>query len=353
LPFPPFGNGNFFTVDILSTNEELADGLKSKAFRAKIESSKSNKLAIVPFLAAVNIDLKRRIPIGLLDLFNVWLELGNKYWLNPMDKESGLGVLEEILFKFQGDAQVLSPFITLLIRLAQDGISPRSFIEYVILPRMYQDYNWRKWQENHMEALRIIAGLINSIKNRTPFNQEHLGSGKTRLARDVVLVRYIGRPLAQFQLPHLRDSAMLENYIGAWQKISLQDPLSLYFMRNNALHFIYVMSGKIDLVQFYKWHTKKLLAKAKNDMGSYLEFIEECNGCDPEYPQIDRIFRDEEQARENLEIADIIADFGLEHHFAGGVDNVSYNQLLGAYTQVPTFYVHRELRNESQEIQRF
>jgi len=362
-----------------------------------------------------------------------------------MDKESGLGVLEEILFKFQGDAQVLSPFIALLVEVAREGISPRSFTEYVILPRMYQDFNWRKWQENHLEALRIIAGLINSIKNRAPFNQEHLGSGKTRLARDVVLVRYIGRPLAQFQLPQLRDSTMLDNYIGAWQKISLKDPLSLYFMRNNALHFIYVMSGKIDLVQLiaiieqlpdieraftvafpdgitklgnvksmnlydydietalharrqrgfhsldftaeikayfdivkallekptgvylcayyagllkrykdphiagiishlvrvindrggmhiYKWHTKRLLAKAKKEMQPYLDFIEGNHGCDPEYPQIDRIFRDEEQARNNMEMEDILADLGLEQHFAG-VDNVSYKQLLGAYVQ--------------------
>jgi hypothetical protein len=64
-----------------------------------------------------------------------------------------------------------------------------------------------------------------------------------------VLVRYIGRPLAQFQLAQLRNNTQLESYREAWQKISLQEPLSLYFMRNNALHFIYSMSGKIDLVQ--------------------------------------------------------------------------------------------------------
>jgi hypothetical protein len=236
-------------LDTDSLNEALPDNLKSKAFRSKITSSKSNKSAVIPFLAAVKIDLKRRKPIGLLDLFNTWLELGNKYWLNPMDKERGLGVLEEVLFKYQGDVQVLSPFITLLIMIVKNGISPRSFIEYVILPRMYQDYDWRKWQEKHLEAFQIVADLIDSIKERPPFNQEHLGSGKTRLAKDVVLVKYIGRPIAQFRLQELHDSAMLENYISAWQKISLQDPLCLYFMRNNALHFFYSMSGRIDMVQ--------------------------------------------------------------------------------------------------------
>jgi len=314
-----------------------------------------------------------------------------------------------------------------------------------MLPRMYQDYNWRKWHESHLDALRIIAELIIAIKEEPPFNQEHLGSGKTRLARDVVLVRYIGRPLAQFQLPQLRDSVALDNYIDAWQKISLQDPLCLYFMRNNALHFIYAMSGKIDLIQLiaiieqlpaiersfvaafpdgitrlekiqsmnlydydienalqarrqqgfhsldftieikayfdivrallekptgvylcahyagllkrykdpdiaenisrlvriindrggmhiYKWHTKKLLTMDKNTMQPYLDRIEVNNGCDPEYPQIQLLFRDEEQARENMEVADAIAQFNLERHFgATGTNNASYKQLINAY----------------------
>jgi hypothetical protein len=435
------------TADTDFLNDEMPEKLKSKAFRSKIEKSKSSKSAVRPFLAAVNIDLKRHKPIGLLNLLNVWLEKGNKYWLNPLDKEKGLGKLEDALFKYQGDEQVLSPFISLLTNLAENGISPRSFIEYVILPRMYQDYNWRKWHENHLEAFQIIADLINTIKERPPFNQEHLGSGKTRLARDVVLVRYIGRPLSRFQLTQLRDSFMLDNYIEAWQKISLQDPLCLFFMRNNALHFFYYMSGKIDLIQLiaiieqlpaieraflsafpagvkklsiiqamnlydydienalysrrqrgyhnldfttevkayfdivksllqkptgvylcahyagllkrykdpdiadiisrlvrvindrggmhiYKWHTQKLLEKPKKDMQSYLDYIERNRGCDPEYPQIEVIFRDEEQARNNMEITELLDNLGLEHHFTGkDKGSISYKQIINAYVQ--------------------
>jgi hypothetical protein len=362
-----------------------------------------------------------------------------------MDKEKGLGVLEEILFKFRGNEQVLSPFIELLVKVAKNKISPRSFIEYVILPRMYQDNNWRKWRENHLEALQIIADLINSIKDRPPFNQEHLGSGKTRLARDVVLVRYIGRPLAQFQLTQLHDGALLENYISAWQRLSLQTPLSLYFMRNNALHFFYLMSGKIDLIQLnaiiqqlpaiersfttafpdgvvklkniqsmnlydydiensflikrqrgfrshdftveikayfnivkallekptgvylcayyaalikrykepdiaeiilklvnivydhggmhiYKWHTEKLLGKNKKDRQSYVDYIEENHGCDPKYPQLILIFRDEEQARENTELTNLIINLGLKNYFSV-LDKISFKQILNAYVQ--------------------
>ncbi|MDR0302942.1 MAG: hypothetical protein LBI04_11620, partial [Treponema sp.] len=397
------------------------------------------------FLAAVEVDLNREKPIGLFYLFNAWLEFGNKYWLNPMDKENGLGVLAEILFKYQGGIQELSPFIQLLIQVARNGVSPRSFVEYVVLPRMRDDYNWRKWQENHLEALQIIADLIYSVKDRPPFNQGHLGSGKTRLARDIVLVKYIGRPLAQFQLLQLRDKSMLENYISAWQKITLKEPLILYYIRSNALHFIYAMSGKIDLIQLiaiieqlpaieqsmgviaqkgllkfeniepiclydydiekamyirkqrgfhsmdfvteikayfgtvqallkkasgvslciyysglfkrykdsslaeiifrliqvihnrsgmhvYKWHTKKLLTIPKNKMQAYVDFVNAHHGCDPEYPQIHILFRDEEQARQSFEMENILTNLGLQQYFAAeGTDKASFKQALNAY----------------------
>ena len=432
------------TADAEYSNEIFSGSLKSRAFREKIKNSRVSKTAVTPFLASVQIDLERRRPIGLLDLFNAWLDLGNKYWLNPMDKENGIGVLEEILLKFQGDENILSPFILLLTQAAKNGISPRSFTEYVILPRMYQDNNWRKWRENHLEALQIIVNLIYSIKDRPPFTKEHLGSGKIRLARDVVLVRYIGRPLAQFQLTQLRDSTMLDDYISAWLKISLQDPLSLYFMRNNALHFFYVMSGKIDLVQLiaiidqlpeieksfnaafpdgitklesiqsmnlydydienalltrkqhgfhnldfiveikayfnivkallekptgvylcayyarllkrykdpvmadiisrlvriiddrggmhiYKWHTKRLLAKTKDGMQSYLGYIEENNGCDPEYPDINLVFRDEEFEHQLWELENLYAEFNFE--FSSGRKTDIDRNLLKLYIQ--------------------
>ena len=425
--------------------KSLPPKLRSKAFRAKVGNSKSSKAAIAPFIGAVGVDLERQRPVGLFNLLSVWLEYGNKYWLNPMDRENGLGVLEEILLKFQGNVQVLSPFIKLLTKIAKNRISPRSFAEYVILPRMQDDFNWRKWEESHLEALEIIAGLINSIKARPPFNQAHLGSGQTRLARDVVLVRYIGRPLAQFQLSQLSDIDMLDNYLNAWQRISLRDPLSLYFMRNNALHFLYLMSGKIDLVQLiaiieqlpdleqlftaafphgitkldkirsmslydydiesalyarrqrgfhsldftveikayydivktllekpagvylcahyarllkrykdpeiaeaisklvrviddqvgmyiYKWHTKKLLTLPKNEMLPYVDFIEENNGCDPEYPPVQHLFRDEEQIPDNSEIVELLDQLNLTHHFSETeLKSVSYKQLLTAY----------------------
>jgi chaperonin cofactor prefoldin len=437
--------GKIAVVD--SLDENLPDILKTKEFRAKIESSKANKSAVMPFLAAVNVDLGRQKPAGLFNLFNAWLEFGNKYWLNPMDKEHGLGALAEILFKYQGGFQELTPFIQLLIQVARNGVSPRSFAEYVILPRMHDDYNWRKWQENHLEALQLIADSIYSIKDRPPFNHEHLGSGKMRLARDIVLVKYIGRPLAQFQLSSLSDSAMLEKYISVWQKIALKDTLVLYFIRCNALHFIYLMSGKIDLIQLiaimeqlpviehllsavvhkglfknknvdpiclydydiedalyarrqrgfhnldfvieikaylrimqsmlekaaavhlctyyagllkryknphlaktifglvqiihnrsgmhvYKWHTKKLLTIPTDQMQDYIDLVNANHGCDPEYPNIHILFRDEEQVRQDFEMENILTHLGLRQQLsAAGADKMSFKQALNAYIQ--------------------
>jgi hypothetical protein len=85
-------------------------------------------------------------------------------------------------------------------------------------------------------------------------------------------------------------------------------------------------------MHIYKWHTIKLKKKKKRDMLPYLEYIEENHGCDPEYPQIDLIFRDEEQARENMEFADFIADLGQERQLTGS-NNVSCKQLLNEYIQ--------------------
>jgi hypothetical protein len=324
-----------------------------------------------------------------------------------------MGKLEEILFKYQGDETILCPFVSLLRCLAEKGISPSSFAAYVILPRMKEDYNWRKWEENHLKALWIIAGVLIAAKGQPPFNQENIGSAYSRLSRDIVLSKYVGKTLAQYQLYQLCYTDALNAYRQAWQKISLNNFLSIYFIRLNILHFVYAMSGKIDMAQLiaiieqlpdieqsfasafpqnitfdqfkkiqninlfnhdidtelqarrrrgyhrldfaleikayleitkvllekntgvylcayytrilkrfkdpaaanvivrlvrviddrdgmhiYKWHTKKLLQKSKEDMPPYVDFIEEHGGCDPEYPQIHLIFRDEEAAHE-------------------------------------------------------
>ncbi|MDR2431084.1 MAG: hypothetical protein LBD99_02360, partial [Candidatus Margulisbacteria bacterium] len=437
------------TVDAAALEAELAGKSGLKTLRAKLKASAVNYGSQgLPFLAAVQLDLERREPIGLQELFLAWLDKGNKKWLNPYE---GLKKLNEILFKYRGNSAVLKPFVTLLQELAAAGISPASFVTYVILPRMQEDYHWKKWPDNHLEALQIIAGVILSAKDQPPFDREHLGSPRFRLSKDVVLVRYIGRPLAQHRLSELRDRQLLEAYQQAWQNISLNNSLSVYFMRRNVLHFIYAMSGRIDLIQLaaligqlpyieqafagafpqdaaksakieakieevnlfdydigsalrarrrqgyhgldfiveinayldivkgllekptgvylcayyarllrrykdpvlagaisrlvrviddqggmyiYKWHTRKLLEKTKTEMPAYIDFIEANAGCDPEYPHIYMLFRDEETARETQDVLNDAERLGLRHIFTGDKNEIiSYKDLLKAFMQ--------------------
>jgi hypothetical protein len=216
------------------------------ALYKKINRAAVNRSQCLPFLASVQLDIDRRFPIGLRGLFLAWLKNGRRTWLNPCQ---GLAKLEEIVSKYRGDVSALSPFVEILRSLAEEGISPASFVAYVMLPRLREDYDWRGWEENHLEALRKIAGVIISAKNDPPFNQEHLNASQVRLSRDVVLVRYIGRPIAQYPLAQLGDAEALRAYTKAWRKISLNNSIGIHFMRQNVLHFIYAMSGKIDLVR--------------------------------------------------------------------------------------------------------
>ena len=99
---------------------------------------------------------------------------------------------------------------------------------------------------------------------------------------------------------------------------------------SKMIRIIYDRGG----MHIYRWHTKKLLSKNKKDMRSYLDYIERNNGCDLEYPNINLLFRDEAQVRENAEIENILAQFNLTRHFDGkSINTISYKQLLNAYIQ--------------------
>ena len=446
-------NDDYMELEIAHVNteqtqtEEQPVNANLNSLRNQVAASKVNKSAIFPFWAKVELDLERpkQNALGLKNFFIEWLKNGNNFWLNPMDKTNGLGFLEEVLFKYQGNIQVLRPFVDLLTQMAKEKISPRAFAEYVILPRMRDDYNWRKWHENHIKALQIIAQLLLTAKVKSPFNNEFIGIGRTRLVRDIVLVRYVGRPLAMYPVAQLQDYEKLEKYKATWQKISLKEPLSLFFMRNNALHFIYIMSGKIDLIQLiaiveqlpdiersfdtafpggtiklkniqainlydynidiaiqerklkgfhsldyaveikayfeivkallqkptgvylcayyagllkrykdpyfaetisrlvrviddrggmhiYKWHTEKLLTQQKTIIHDYISLIENNHGCDPEYPRVHNLFRDQQTVLTAEEILAIANSFGLQEYIAAkDKEAATYRDLINAY----------------------
>jgi len=87
------------------------------------------------------------------------------------------------------------------------------------------------------------------MKQELPFNREYLGNGQTKLVRDIVLVKYVGKPLSVFPLSELRDSELMDRYRIAWQRLRIDNAFTILFMKTNVLHFMYTMSGRIDFIQ--------------------------------------------------------------------------------------------------------
>jgi len=84
-------------------------------------------------------------------------------------------------------------------------------------------------------------------------------------------------------------------------------------------------------MHIYKWHTEKLLGKTKIAMQPYLSLIEANNGCDPTYPRVYLLFRDEDTAREATDILNFANNLGLDSSHFENKDSISYKDLLGAY----------------------
>ena len=242
---PVTGNYNY--------TQDLPSDYKPRASLLRLaENSRLSKIQRDKFLSAVELDLLRHPDekLNLQPLFEASCRNGSVSWLNPVDS---IRKLDQILEKFacmgKDRGSVLTPLIVLLTELAGRGINPRAFLDYVILPRISEDNDWRKWNERHMEALKIIADFLVSMKRDAPFNREHLGTGKTKLVRDIVLVKYVGKPLAAFPLIELRDKDLLERYRAAWQRLRIDNAFTILFMKTNILHFMYTMSGRIDFIQ--------------------------------------------------------------------------------------------------------
>ncbi len=223
-----------------------------KALFRLAESSRMSKRQCSRFLASVELDLLRPFEerLNLRPLFEACCRFGNKTWLNPAEYLKKLDVvLEKYLCSGVKRSAVLTPFTDLLAELAEQGINPAAFLQYVILPRIDGDNDWRRWNEQHLDALKLIGSFLVSMMGAPPFHREFLGSGDTRLLRDVVLVKYVGRPLAGFALADLKKEDHLERYRSAWQMLSLDNSFTILFMKTNLLHFMYTMSGRIDFVQ--------------------------------------------------------------------------------------------------------
>ena len=77
-------------INDVSLEDEFGNA-RLKEIIKNIDTNKRKRPGIRRFMAEVELDMGRSKPIGLKELFLVWLEQGNNYWLNPMDKQNGLG----------------------------------------------------------------------------------------------------------------------------------------------------------------------------------------------------------------------------------------------------------------------
>ena len=231
----------------------LPDGHRPKAALIRLaENSKMSPNQCLAFLASVELDLLRSPDerLNLESLYRACCVKGNRSWLNPAAYIRRIdAILEKYLCSGVERRLVLAPIITLLSDIANEGINPSAFLEYIILPRLETDYDWRRWSENYLGALIKIAAMLISLRQAPPFNRESLGNGDIRLVRDIVLVKYAGKPLSRFSPDELEDGDLLERYRNAWQRLEIDNPFTILFMKTNILHFMYTMSGRIDLVQ--------------------------------------------------------------------------------------------------------
>ncbi len=237
-------------------HEEIsAEGLSPKIKKDLRRLARGSHLSIRQrgaFMAGVELDLLRPIDnrLGIYDLFRLYCTQGSRHWLNPLAE---LRKIDNVLLKFactgKNRVSTLRPFIDLLINLGTEGINPTAFLQYVILSRLAQDHNWRKWTDNHLEALRKISEILVAMRKNPPFDRKVLGNELNRMVRDIVLIKYAGKPLARFPYCRLADEALNERYLQAWAKLSLDCSFTILFMKHNVLSFMYQMSGKIDYQQ--------------------------------------------------------------------------------------------------------
>ncbi len=231
----------------------LPAGHRPKASLLRMaENSRMTETQCRRFLAAVELDLLRPVNerLNLLPVFKACCRNANRSWLNPAGFINRIDIiLEKYLCSGTERSMVLTPVNKLLAELAEAGINPAAFLEYIIVPRLGRDYDWRRWNENHLEALNLIAEFLILLKKEPPFNREYLGNGDIRLVRDIVLVKYAGKPLSGFSLAVLNDKDLMDRYRNAWQRLQIDSPFTILFMKTNVLHFMYTMSGRIDFIQ--------------------------------------------------------------------------------------------------------
>ncbi|MCZ8156054.1 MAG: hypothetical protein O9264_08040 [Leptospira sp.] len=220
-----------------------------KRFRSQVETAEERGISrkqILLFRALTELDEGRKDRIGIKPLFLLFCENGNSTWLNP---GKGIGALEATLRKFSGDRKILIPIIELLIQIAEAKLSPAAFLKFIILPRLRGDMNWRNWEKSHFPAFRIIKNILTDVLSAPQFQSEILENGQLTLARDIVLAKYVGGPIAKLELNQIVNAQFQIDYATHWKNIQFNNYLALYFIKSNVLPILSNLSSKLDARQ--------------------------------------------------------------------------------------------------------
>ena len=230
-------------------NQQALPRQVKKRLRKLAESSRLSKKQAYGFMAWTELDLLRKEDeqLDMRTLFEAYCEKGSRFWLDP---SPWLKELDHVLELYAGKGlerqRVLAPFVDLLIQCALNDINPTSFLQYIMHPRLTVDRDWRQWPDRHLHSLTLIYRLLKKLRERPPFDRAILGSGGNQLTRDVVLVKYGGKPLSMYSEIDLSDPIKQEEYLNAWQSLSLDNAFTIFFMKANILHFMYSFSGRIS-----------------------------------------------------------------------------------------------------------
>jgi len=234
---------------VAGENQNALPQQVKKRLRKLAESSQLSKKQVYRFMAWTELDLLRKDDerLDIRRLFEAYCEKGSRFWLDP---SPWLKELDRVLELYAGKGperqRVLSPFIDLLVECALNDINPTSFLQYIMHPRLGVDSDWRQWTERHLQPLTLIYGLLKKLREHPPFDRPVLGSGGNQLTRDVVLVKYGGKPLSFYSEVDLSNPVLGERYLHAWQDLNLDNAFTIFFMKANVLHFMYSFSGRIS-----------------------------------------------------------------------------------------------------------
>lgn len=205
-----------------------------------------SKKQVKSFRALLDIDEHRKEPIGLKSLYFAYCENGNRTWLSPT---KGIGAIESALRRYNGSQMVLKPIIDLLVQLAISGISPAAFLRFVIIPRLQTDLNWRKWEKEQYPIFQRIGDVLIEIRQSQNFSNEIIKCGYHSLARDILIPKYIGKPLSRLEKKMIQSESFLNEYKEAWVKVDFQNLLFFSFLKRNVLPFLLHFSHKFDSIR--------------------------------------------------------------------------------------------------------